>query len=174
MPPTLLNIPPPVAAPFLVISVSLIEAVDPVSLKRPPPAVCVLLPLNLLAFILTVLTANKLLLANPPPWPAEFSINLNDVKIIENTAGQGGGIANSSLFGVSTININASKFKGNNTPTAGGGLFNDTGSTASINDTEITRNGAATGGGIFNNVGGILNLFDTDVNKNVPDNIVNL
>ncbi len=102
--------------------------------------------------------------------------NLTNVHFIENTAGQGGGLANSDggvgPIAGSFINISDSKFKGNNTQTLGGGIYNNLGSVAIVNRSSITRNGAASGGGIFNL--GVLDLNRTEVKKNLPNNVVNL
>ena len=101
---------------------------------------------------------------------------LDEVKFIENAAGQGGGLFNgtSTGTGVSAIFINKSEFHGNNTQTAGGGIFNQTGSAVNLNESRIVKNGAGIGGGIFNAPGAFLNLNKTQVKKNVPDDIVEL
>lgn len=105
-----------------------------------------------------------------------FSLTaLTDVEFISNGAGEAGGVFNGSA-GVfpSSIAINNSEFKGNNSHTFGGGLFNETGSSAVFDDSRVIKNGAASGGGIFNAPGGLLQINETEVRKNIPDNIVNL
>lgn len=98
---------------------------------------------------------------------------LNKVKIIENKAVFGGGIFNGSTEIVSTIIlINSKLYK--NCAEEGGGLYNNTGATAALNDSKVKKNAAQVGGGILNNTGGILDLNDTKVTENKPDNIVNL
>lgn len=99
----------------------------------------------------------------------------DDVKFINNHAGQAGGIYNGT-GGVagSSVTIRDSAFHGNNTFTAGGALFNDANSLADLNDVKITRNSAFNAGGIFNNAGATLILVETVVENNLPNNIVDL
>lgn len=104
---------------------------------------------------------------------ADSQTVLNNVELIDNRAGQGGGIfSGSQYFGGSSIAINNSELRGNNTQTLGGGLFNDSGSRAALNSSRVVKNGAAEGGGIVNNIGGTTFLNDTEVKKNIPNNIV--
>lgn len=110
---------------------------------------------------------------------------LEHVHVKNNTAAFGGGVysGHGPFSGPSTLTINDSKFHGNNTSVAlalgvtntlGGGIFNDDGSTATLNNSKVIANIAVNAGGIFNNVGGTLHLNETKVVDNIPNNIVNL
>ncbi len=101
--------------------------------------------------------------------------SLEDVKFIENAAGQAGGLFNGSGgIGASAVSISKTEFHGNNTQTAGGGIFNESGSAVNLTHSRIVKNGAGVGGGIFNEAGAALILNKTEVKKNIPDNIVQL
>ena len=100
---------------------------------------------------------------------------LNEVKIKENSAISGGGIFNGSTEIDSSIILFDCCLHKNNATQEGGGLFNDTGASATIAKSKVTKNAAQIiGGGILNNVDGILDLIDTQVKENSPDNVVDL
>lgn len=111
---------------------------------------------------------------------ADSYTTLRHVKVKVNSSAVGAGIFNGTgllpiIGGESNIVIIDSKIDENAAFAVGGGLFNDSGSTATFNDTEVEKNRAqGVGGGVFNSVGGILNIDEeSEFEKNVPDNIFN-
>jgi hypothetical protein len=105
---------------------------------------------------------------------ADSQTALKHVKLIDNSAGQGAGIYSGSMFfGGSFLAIDDTEFKGNNTQSFGGGLYNDAGSTAVFDDSRVIKNSAILGGGgIFNNRVAVLFINKTEISKNLPDNVL--
>jgi hypothetical protein len=103
---------------------------------------------------------------------------LTNVTVANNSAsanpGNGGGLHISAVAGSSTttVTINGGTFTQNSAASEGGGLWNDVGSTLTINGASINMNTAAGatadegGGGVFNN-GGILNLNSVSIIDNM-------
>lgn len=75
---------------------------------------------------------------------------VNYSTISGNSASQGGGIANMTLSGSTSVRALLSTVSGNTASDRGGGIFNDTGATVLLTDSTLANNSsAAEGGGIY-------------------------
>ncbi len=82
----------------------------------------------------------------------EAALTVDSCTVTGNSAANGGGIYNSSMFGLAILEISNSVIYGNTATITGGGIRNDSNLSASltISDSTLVDNSAPFGGGIYN------------------------
>lgn len=96
-------------------------------------------------------------------------VTLNDTKVSNNRAGQGGGIFNSG----SLLTLNDSAIRGNNAtvfPGFGGGIWMSPDSVVVLNGSRIINNSADSGGGVLQFGAQSLTLNNSTIKGNIAEN----
>ena len=92
-------------------------------------------------------------------------VSVTNSTVSNNTAGEGGGISNSSTLTVSNSTISG------NVSNKGGGISNS--STLTVSNSTISGNASTGGGGIYNSAGALFYLNDSTVSGNTSANEAN-
>jgi hypothetical protein len=100
-------------------------------------------------------------------------LTVEDSSVKGNAGGNGdaGGIRESSFYGPQGVTLINSSVSGNTTTGRGGGIYNDSGNTLTLNNSTVTGNSAVSGGGIYN-LGTLIGaVAGANVFGNTPDQI---